>query len=253
MKYLERASIIENRAVTDAVWKLVLHAPQTARDAKPGQFVMLESPSRDLLLRRPLGIADVDAERGAVLLIYRLVGKGTQGYTALREGDELSLEGPLGTGFSLCAGRALLVGGGVGIAPLIFLAKALSVKPVLLIGGRTAEELFWKDFLKPYAEEVLLTTDDGSAGAKGTTVDYLPKALEAYEAEAIKACGPTIMMAGVAKLARERSIACEVSLEARMGCGFGVCLGCTFAGKESGRRRKICTEGPVFAAEEVFG
>lgn len=253
MKYLERADIIENCAVTDVVWKLVLHAPRIAASAKPGQFVMLEASSRELLLRRPLGIADVDVKRGEVLLIYRLVGRGTRGYTTLRKGDVLSLEGPLGTGFSIDSGAVLLVGGGVGIAPLIYLAKSLPVKPVLLIGGRTAEELFWKDFLLPYAEEVLLTTDDGSAGVRGTTVDYLPTALDAYRVETLKACGPMIMMAGIAKVAGERHVPCEVSLEARMGCGFGVCLGCTFAGKETGRRRKICTEGPVFAAGEVFG
>ncbi|BEU87547.1 dihydroorotate dehydrogenase electron transfer subunit [Selenomonas sp. TAMA-11512] len=253
MKYLERASITENHAITDAVWKMVLKSPQIAGCAHPGQFVMLEAPGPDLLLRRPLSIADADSGKGTVTFIYRLVGKGTKRYTKLRAGDVLSLEGPLGTGFTLGRGRELLVGGGVGIAPLIFLARLLPVKPVLLIGGRTAEELFWKEFLEPHAEEVLLTTDDGTAGVRGTTVDRLPDALAEYDVEAIKSCGPAIMMKGVAAIAGAQGKPCEVSLETRMGCGFGVCLGCTFEGRESGRRRKICTEGPVFSAKEVFG
>lgn len=176
---------------------------------------------------------------------------------------ELSVEGPLGGGFRFesdgleAGGRTLLIGGGVGVAPMIYTARRLAElepanKPVFLLGIRNEGELFWQDYLKDFTEEIVVTTNDGSAGIKGFAIDAMPEILSRYDIRHIKICGPTIMMEGLAKLAMEQGIECQVSLEKRMACGIGVCLGCTFEGMISGKRWKICHDGPVFPAEEVF-
>ena len=125
-------------------------------------------------------------------------------------------------------------------------------KPVFLMGVRNADELFWQEYLQDFTDSIEVTTDDGSAGRKGFAIDALPDILAKYDIKHIKICGPTIMMEGLAKMAMEKGIECQVSLEKRMACGIGVCLGCTFEGKQSGKRWKICHDGPVFPAEEVF-
>ena len=251
-KYLERAEVLSNEAVIPVVWKMLLHAPKIAAQVQPGQFVAVRKEGSAQFLRRPLSVADADPQAGTLTLLYRIVGKGTAEMTGMKPGDIMSTEGPLGHGFSTAPGKALLVGGGVGIAPLIFLARSLE-KPVLLIGGKTAEEVFWKRFLEPYADKIYITTDDGSVGRKGFTVQALPEIFAENHFDRISTCGPMIMMKGIAQAAKEQKIACEVSMEKRMACGIGVCLGCTFESRKDGKRYKVCADGPVFTAEEVFG
>ena len=153
------------------------------------------------------------------------------------------------------AGLSLVIGGGVGIAPIIYTARKLAEagkKPVVLLGTRNASEGFWTEYFKDFAEEIFVTTDDGSAGMKGFAIDAIPEIMKKHDIKHILVCGPTIMMEGIAKKAINDGIDCQVSLEKRMACGIGVCLGCTFEGKKSKKRWKICGDGPVFAAEEVF-
>lgn len=265
---VEMGSVVENNILSDDVRAMVIQAPQVAAQAEPGQFVMVKNESGSTFLRRPFGVADVDREQGRLLLIYRVAGKGTRELAGLEPTMEISVEGPLGGGFRFGEasggadsgkedGRTLLIGGGVGVAPLIYTARYLAErepenKPLFLLGVRSAEELFWQDYLKEFTEEIIVTTNDGSVGKKGFAIDALPDILAAHDIRHIKICGPTIMMEGLAKLAMERGIECQVSLEKRMACGIGVCLGCTFEGKVSGKRWKICHDGPVFPAEEVF-
>lgn len=252
-KIVATAQVLKNRQINFNVKLLELRCPEICRAALPGQFVHVKTIHSENFLRRPFSIADVDVETGVLTIIYRIVGKGTQEYARLEIGDEISVIGPIGSHFELRKGRPLLIGGGVGIAPLIFLAKELiAQKPILLIGGKNKDEVFWQEFLKPYADKIYITTDDGSVGYKGFTVDYLPEILKQEQIDEIYSCGPMIMMEGIAKLAQKEQIPCQVSLEKRMACGIGVCLGCTFEGKVTGRRRKVCSEGPVFPAEEVF-
>lgn len=251
MKFVEIAEIRENTPLIPRIWKMVFHAPNIAANAKAGQFVNLHYDGGNTFLRRPFGIVDVDTE-GNVTIIYRVVGKGTEEFSRLGAGDTVSVQGPLGEGhFSTAPGKALLVGGGVGLAPLIYLAKQLD-HPIVLVAGKTAEETFWSRFFEPYAEKVYITTDDGSKGMKGFAVDALPQILSNHAIERISVCGPTVMMQTIAQAAYDAHIDCEVSLEKRMACGFGVCLGCTFTSKIDGKRYKVCADGPVFAAKEVF-
>ncbi|WP_304152814.1 dihydroorotate dehydrogenase electron transfer subunit [Megamonas hypermegale] len=245
--------ILANEAINANVKRMVIEAPQIAEAAQPGQFVHVKKPDSVNFLRRPFSIADADRENGTITLIYRIVGKGTAEYAAMKVGEAFSILGPIGNGFALKDGRPLLVGGGVGIAPLIYLSRQLKdQKPILLIGGKNKDEVFWEKYLQEFADKIYITTDDGSVGFKGFTVQLLPQILAENNIEHIYTCGPNIMMEGVAKLAHEHDIDCQISLEKRMACGIGVCLGCTFEGKLTGKRRKVCTEGPVFASKEVF-
>ena len=235
MKYVEQAEILENTAIIPAVWKMVFRAPKMAAQAKPGQFVNVHYDGGTTFLRRPFGIVDADAASGAVTIIYRIVGTGTAEFQRLRAGDCINAEGPLGDGtFTTTPGKVLVVGGGIGLAP------------------RTAEETFWADFFAPYAEQVYIATDDGSRGIKGYAVAAIPQIAAAHQLDRVSVCGPTIMMQTVAQAAETAGITCEVSMEKRMACGIGVCLGCTFASKLSGKRYKVCADGPVFPAKEVF-
>lgn len=251
-KFLEEAAIVTNEAIIPEVWKMVFQAPQIAAEAKPGQFVNVQKTEGKTFLRRPFGIVDADTAAGTVTIIYRLVGKGTHEMAAMKPGETISVEGPLGEGvFTTALGKALLVGGGVGLAPLIFLAKTLD-KPVVLVGGKTASETFWTKFFEPYADKIYVTTDDGSLGMKGFAVQALPTIFAENAIDRVSTCGPTVMMKTIAEASEAAGIACEVSMEKRMACGIGVCLGCTFESKVSGKRYKVCADGPVFSSKEVF-
>lgn len=249
-KFVEQATILSQEALIPAVWKMVFEAPSIASEAVPGQFVNVHT--KGMFLRRPFGIVDADPTKGTVTIIYRLVGKGTYEMAELPVGATLSVEGPLGEGvFTTTPGTVLLAGGGVGLAPLIFLAKRLD-HPLVLVAGKTADETFWTKFFEPYAKAIYVATDDGSRGIKGFAVQALPAIFADHQVDRISVCGPTPMMATIAKAAAEAHIPCEVSMEKRMACGIGVCLGCTFESKVDGKRYKVCADGPVFDAKEVF-
>ena len=234
------------------VKQMVLSVPAIASQAKPGQFVHVKISDGSLLLRRPLSIADADSIQGTLTLIYRIVGTGTAKLAELGPGEEINCMGPLGRGFALLGERPLLIGGGMGTAPLLFLCRELCPKPSqVLMGARTIADMFWPDLFRQVCDEVHIATDDGSLGYRGTTVDLLKDMLTESGVDAIYACGPAVMMKEAAKLAKKAGVPCQVSLEEHMACGVGACLSCTCAGTD-GKRRKICADGPVFLAEEVF-
>jgi len=251
---LEEAVVAANELIAAGVYRLVIHAPRMAAAAQPGQFVHLKVNNLTApLLRRPISIADTDQSAGTLDLIYRIVGGGTAFLSGVPVGEHLDCLGPLGKGFALECERPLLVGGGMGLAPLVYLAKALCPRPItVLMGGRTKDELFWEDVFAPVCDQLRLTTDDGTAGTRGYTVDVLPELIKTGNFDQIYTCGPRPMMEQAARIAKQYNIACQVSLEEYMACGLGGCLACSCAGTD-GKRRKVCTEGPVFKAGEVFG
>lgn len=250
-KVLVDAEVILNRELVPGVYYLEVEAPAIAREAEPGQFVQLQIPSGAFTLRRPVGIAACNLQTGTVAFIYRMVGKGTAALAEVEAGAVINVLGPLGHGFDLKAKRPLLVGGGMGLSPLLYYASFMKGKADILMGGRCQQELFWEELYAPVAENVFCTTDDGSYGTKGFTTTALPDILAGHDYDLIVACGPEIMMKGIAKIAQEYNIPCQVSLEKRMGCGLGACLSCSID-TTGGERKKVCKDGPVFWAEEVF-
>ncbi|MBR2215206.1 MAG: dihydroorotate dehydrogenase electron transfer subunit [Selenomonadaceae bacterium] len=250
-KFITDAVITAQDELAPQVFRLTVAAPEIAKTAKPGQFVQIKIPGGEVLLRRPLGVADVDTVQGSVSFVYRVVGKGTAILSQAKVGEQVNILGALGHGFDLTKKKPLLVGGGMGLSPLLFLAKYYSGKAEVLMGGKNEAEMFWPGLFRPYVSKIYITTDDGSLGHKGFTVDLLPELIKNRSYDGIFLCGPEIMMEKAAQIAVTERVACEVSLERRMACGLGACLSCSLADAH-GARKKVCKDGPVFKAEEVF-
>ena len=243
------AVVLSNKALTADVFCLTVSAPEIINGAFPGMFFQLRIFSgQGILLRRPISIADIQDTK--ITFIYRVIGKGTAEMKKLKPGDVINCLGPLGNGFSLSAQKPLLIGGGMGAAPLLYLAKMYDKKADLLIGSRNSKEMFWPELYKDLLNNIYITTDDGSVGTKGFTVDLLPVLLKENHYDALFVCGPEIMMRGIYKIVQGENIFCQVSLEKRMACGLGACLSCSIDTKSG--RKKVCTDGPVFKAQEVL-
>ncbi len=249
------ASITSNSEVIPGVYLIWLEAPQITPTAQPGQFIMVRC-GKETLLRRPLSIHQlVDENKKAKLaLLFTVVGKGTHWLSQRQASDNIDLLGPLGSGYSIhpASHNLLLVAGGIGIAPLYFLAQeslnqGCSVK--LLLGAPTANQLYPERFL-PRDIELVIATEDGTAGKKGIITDFLPDFVG--WADQIFACGPTLMYHTMAaqnqQLLKTKPV--QISLEVRMGCGRGVCYGCTVKTKSG--LKQVCKDGPVFDLEDIL-
>lgn len=265
-----KSMVIANHEVSPGYLRMRLTAPGNMLSARPGQFVMVKvHDSIDPLLRRPFGIFDVgispaEYDGGCAQtyleMLYRVVGKGTAMLSTLHHGDYLDVLAPLGRGFNPGdpSGEKVLVGGGIGLAPLYYLAKELvkTSKVRLFIGGRSREDILCVTEFERLGIETYVATDDGTLGASGLVTDVLKRHLsEATGDKTLFACGPMPMLKAVADIARQGSIACQVSLEAHMACGMGACLGCVVKGKDHAEDhpdyRCVCKDGPVFAFDEL--
>jgi len=249
--FLGSATVLSNDIVMSGVFQLRLLCPDIASAAKPGQFVMLKC-GESLLLRRPISLSDASAPSGQIGLMIAAVGKGTQWLSKRQPGEELDILGSLGNGFSIDdkAEKLLFIAGGMGIAPLNFLArKALTMgkKVTLVIGARTGELLCPSSHL-PEVDECVLCTEDASVGIKGRVTDCPDAYVE--EAEQIFACGPLPMYRALALDPRFKSQPLQVSLEVRMACGVGLCYGCTVKTKHG--LRQVCEDGPVFEMNDIL-
>lgn len=218
-----------------------------------GQFYMLRAWRADEapLLSRPISVHDCDPAAKTLTFLYQVKGPGTEKLAALRPGDTMQLTGPCGNGFdtaaAAAAGRVAVVGGGIGVAPLLLLCKELSAagpKPELYVGFR--DEPYGLEAFLPYCGAISVATDSGAVGYHGLVTGIL----HPENFDLVLACGPTPMMRGVAALCKEKGVRCLVSLERKMACGLGACLGCTCQTKVG--PRTVCKDGPVFSAEEVF-
>ena len=266
MKRYESLTILESSCLQEGIYSMTLDARAIAQEAEPGQFVCLYTDDQSRLLPRPISICDVDREAGTVRLVYRTVGFGTKEFSGKKAGDAITVLGPIGTGYSKVsegkeAPRRILVGGGIGIPPMLLLAKEwkqAGYEVIAVLGYRT-KETFLLDDMKQYAT-CYVATDDGSLGTHGTVIDAIREnglIPEGAEAETvIAACGPMPMLRGLAGLAAERNVSAYVSLEERMACGVGACLGCITKTKSVDahshvHNARICTEGPVFDVREL--
>ena len=236
-----RCTVLENTALTDAVCRLRLGGDLRAVTA-PGQFLELKLPG--FYLRRPLSVCDWDAESAVIL--YKVVGRGTDWLSRCRSGQKLDVLSGLGNGFDVaaCGERTLVIGGGIGVPPMYGLAKRLLAAgkiPVAILGFNTASERFYEAEFRALGVETITATADGSYGVRGFVTDALPERFDTF-----CACGPLPMLRALcAKTDRPGFL----SLEARMGCGFGACMGCTIVTTDGPKR--VCREGPVFRKEEI--
>ncbi len=249
-KEIVDAVVVEQKPLSADINLITVKAPAIASQAEAGQFVNVEVSGQVApLLRRPFGIAMIDEAKECFTMIYRVLGEGTQILAQAKPGDVLSIVGPLGHGFDLAAKRPLLVGGGLGLAPILALAGSFQGKADVLIGCRNCQEIFWGDFYQDKVQEIFYTTDDGSHGTKGNVNALLPELLASGKYDCVYVCGPEVMMKAVAKVAEAAKVPCQVSLEKYMACGLGACLSCSCGGVH--KRMKVCTDGPVFWAQEV--
>jgi len=255
---LHQAQVVSNRPAGRGFYRLVLKAPDAAAVAVPGQFVMLRVTGNwDPLLGRPFGISSV-LSKSRLEIVYRVVGRGTGFLAAVEDGFTLGMLGPLGNGFPM-PGRGtvpVLLGGGSGFPPLHFLAQRTRSRSHFFIGSKNRECLPPAAIMKSFrevTERVHVATEDGSAGAKGMSTHILETFLSRTEKKSplvIYACGPHAMLASVSRIAAEHAIPCYVSMEERMACGLGACMGCSIPQKSGGYKR-ACKEGPVFDAKEI--
>jgi dihydroorotate dehydrogenase electron transfer subunit len=252
-KFVMDLSVVDNVALNSNFFLLKLTADRKLPEMYPGQFVEVKvEGSPNTFLRRPISINYVCEESNELWLLVQIIGDGTSTLSALSKGDTLNLVLPLGNSFTIpedSSKSVLLIGGGVGTAPMLFFGKILKEKgfsPNFLLGARSAGDLLQLDEFQKYGN-VYTTTEDGTAGEKGYVTQH--SILQTLPFDYIYTCGPKPMMMAVAAYAKSKQIACEVSLENTMACGFGVCL-CCVENTVNGHVC-VCTEGPVFNINEL--
>ena len=256
-QHQEKSRIIRFEQLSADNVRLTLESPMIAETAKPGQFVMIQTGTgKDPLLRRPFSIHQASSN-GLIQIFFKNVGRGTNILAHSRVDEILDVFGPLGRGYEIFPEQpACLVGGGLGIAPLLFLAKTIyqsardNSRDLIILGGRTKDEVepLIEDF-KQFGLPVRCTTDDGSYGIKGFVTDVL-KSESVLEKAQVYACGPDPMLEQVHKICREKNAGCQVSVESVMACGMGACLGCNIPAR-NGDYVHVCIDGPVFNAEDL--
>ncbi len=246
-------TVISQSRLTQDIYDIRIEAPSIAEQAKPGQFVSVWCRDGSRILPRPLSICETYDD--IIRLVYRAVGAGTNEFSTYQAGDSVRMNGPLGNGFPLSSSRALLIGGGLGIAPMLELAKRLpggrEKKNAVL--GYPGGQLYLSNEFREYSDTTL-ATEDGSAGVKGNVLDAI-HAMQ-LSGDIIYACGPLPMLRAVKSYAAEQSVPCYLSLEERMACGIGACLGCVCRtvriNEHTGvKNARVCKDGPVFPAEDV--
>jgi len=254
------AEIVFNEKIAPRTYLMGLRSPRVVEAAMPGQFVMVRVRSgNDPLLRRPFSIAGTK-EGELLLILYRVVGKGTAIMAETREGERFSLLGPLGRGFELPKRNqaSLLVAGGIGIAPLFFLIQKVNSRSVqLMTGFGSADEIIGIERVGDFPIDISIATDDGTAGHAGPVTDLMESFLRDRsshkDALSIFACGPQAMLKKVAAMALDKALPCQASLEATMACGLGACQGCAIKAS-SGENRTyyhVCADGPVFPVQSI--
>lgn len=246
------AKVVSQEALTSDVFSMWIQADEISAAARPGQFISVYTKDAGRLLPRPISLCETDRKQGRLRIVYRVVGAGTSEFSRYLEGDEITVMGPLGNGFPLKnKKRAFLIGGGIGIPPMLELAKSLDGEKQMVLGYR--DSLFLNREFEAYGR-VYVATEDGSAGTKGNVLNAIYE--NGLAADVIYACGPAPMLRALKAYAEENGVECWISLEERMACGIGACLACVCRSKEPDEHshvhnKRICKDGPVFPAQEV--
>ncbi len=254
-KKMTTGVVVSQLALADDIFSMWIRAEEIAKTAIPGQFLAVYPKDPTKLLPRPISICETDRASGTVRMVYRVAGEGTREFSRYRENEEIRILGPLGNGYDIdqlqTAGKVLLIGGGIGIPPMLGLARALQCEKEIVLGYR--DVLFLKEEFETCGP-VAVATEDGSAGTRGNVLDAIRE--HAIKADVICACGPTPMLRALKAYAGEQQIRCWLSLEERMACGIGACLACVCKTGEIDehshvKNKRICKDGPVFDAREV--
>ena len=249
-----KATVVSQKEIAEQIYDMWLET-DLAKEAHPGQFVAVYPKNAATLLPRPISICEADKQQNRLRLVYRVAGNGTKEFSGYQAGDSIFILGILGNGFPLDKAKGktvFLMGGGIGIPPMLQLAKELDAEKQIVVGYRN-RELFLCEDLNQYGK-VYVATEDGSAGSQGNVMDAIRE--NKLQADMIMACGPMPMLRAIKKYAEENGIEAYISLEERMACGVGACLGCVCKTKEVDHHShvhnaRICTDGPVFEAREV--
>lgn len=272
-----RACVISQERIASGIYSMWLDAPQVTADAAPGQFISVYSNDRSRLLPRPISICETDKGSGALRIVYRVAGAGTGEFSGYKAGDEIDIMGPLGNGYELDALKAsgnkagidketgkgadtdsakqltaILAAGGIGIPPMLELAKNLNCRKIIVLGYK--DETFLDEELRKYGD-VFISTEDGSLGTHGNILDAIRE--NNITGDVIYSCGPLPMLRAVKKYAAQEGIPSWISLEEKMACGIGACLACVCQSAETDshskvHNKRICRDGPVFNASEVI-
>ena len=258
MKKKEICTVIRQKEIGDGIFSMWIQTENIGKEAKPGQFVSLYSKDGSKLLPRPISLCEIDRENSRLRLVYRVTGAktGTEEFSRLKAGDTIPVIGPLGNGFPVEKAegkRAFLMGGGIGVPPILELAKQMQCeKKQIVVGYRNAQTFLKEEF--EAAGKLYISTEDGSVGTKGNVMDAIRE--QKLKADIIYACGPTPMLRAIKQYAEGNGIECYISLEERMACGIGACLACVCKSKEKDahsnvNNKRICKDGPVFLSTEV--
>ncbi len=260
--YCQQVELLSTEKISDNYYRIAFDCREIARDASPGQFLMVRllTPSWEHLLSRPFSVCTVEGSR--IGLFFEVIGKGTRSLSEATPGTPLEILGPLGNGFDFdAASKPILIGGGMGIAPLRFLAAELAKthspgQIAVLLGARTASSLCLKDVFGGLGVTLRTATDDGTEGHAGLVTDLIEEEVNRRgdREVAVYACGPKAMLKAVAELTEKRGVPCQMSVEERMACGVGACMGCACKTRdEQGQHhfKRVCMDGPVFDAKEL--
>ena len=253
---LETATIISNTCIAEDIYTLVLGAPDMVQAIeKPGQFINLYPKEKHTILPRPISISQYDVKKQTITVIYAVVGDGTEQFSQLLVGDKLQISGPMGNGFipPEKPGDYVIVGGRIGVAPLLGLAQTLKGNIIAILGFRH-QPILIKEF-EDLGATVYIATEDGHVGHKGNVIDILNS--KDITGDIFYSCGPKPMLKALNTWCEEKGIPVQVSLEERMACGIGVCVGCVCKQKDSQEEdgwtyKKTCSDGPVFMGSDVI-
>ena len=252
MKHYVNAHVLKNTEIAPDIFEMIMKSAAVAREATAGQFINLFTKDFKHILPRPISICSLDKTNGYVTIVYQVVGSGTKIFSNTQKGDFIKILGPLGNGFqpNNTKGRAALIGGGIGIFPLLELCKQLSGEVDVYLGYR--DKAFYHDSFLDICSNVYISSDNGTNTFKGNVMELFLKNANKYDA--IYSCGPPSMLKAVSQYASENAICAHVSLEERMACGIGACLGCVVSIKKGGEtvKQKVCKDGPVFLSSEVI-
>ena len=249
-KIKETAKVISQENIATDIFSMWINTA-IAKEARPGQFISVYTKNDAKLLPRPISICEINEEKTALRIVYRIAGDGTREFSGYTEGDDGIVLGPLGNGFPKGSEKAILIGGGIGIPPMLQLAKELDCEKTIVVGYR--DELFLNEELAKYGK-VVIATEDGSTGTKGNVIDAIKAC--GVEGSVIYSCGPIPMLRGIKTYAKENGITAYISMEERMACGVGACLGCVCKSTEKDdhskvNNKRVCADGPVFNAEDI--